>query len=65
MITNAPELAKVMINIVIYHHSFSNSILINKSSVFTFKFWSLLCYFFRIKRKLSTAFYSQIDKKSK
>ena len=57
----APDLAKVIINVVVRHHGFPDSIVTNRGSLFTFKFWSLLYYFFNIKRRLSTAFYPQID----
>ena len=61
VIVNAPELAKVIFNIVVQHHSLPNLIVSNKSLLFTFKFWSLLCYFLDIKQKLSTAFHPQIN----
>ena len=38
-----------------------DSIVSNRGSVFTFKFWSSLCYFLSIKRRLSTTFYPQTD----
>ena len=58
---DAPGLVKIIINIVVRHHSLSNSIVTNRRSFFTSKFWSLLCYFFGIKQKLLIAFHSQID----
>ena len=58
---DAPGLAKVILDVVIWHHDFLNSIVSNKGSLFTSKFWSLLCYFLGIKRRLSTAFHPQID----
>ena len=54
-------LAKVIINIVIRHHGFSDSIVTNRVLLFTSKFWSLLCYFLGIKQKLSIAFHSQTN----
>ena len=62
---NITGLAEVIINMVIHHHRLLDSIVTNKSSFFTSKFWSLLCYFFGIKRKLFTAFYSQINSQIK
>ena len=38
-----------------------NSIVSDRDSVFTSKFWSSLCYFLSIKRRLSTAFHPQTD----
>ena len=58
---NAPELAEVIIDVIIRHHVLPNSIITNRSSLFTSKFCSLLCYFLGIKRKLSTTFYPQTD----
>ncbi len=58
---NAPGLAEVIINVIVRHHGVLESIIIDRSSLFTSKFWFLLCYFLGIKRKLSTAFYPQTD----
>ena len=62
---NAPGLTKVIINIVVRHHGLPNSIVMDKGFLFTLKFWSLLCYFLGIKRRLSTAFYPQTDRQTK
>ena len=58
---DAPGLGEVIIDMVVRHHRLPDSIVTNKSSLFTLKFWSLLCYFLGIKRRLSIAFYSQTD----
>ena len=58
---NVPRLAEIIINVVVGHHGLFDSLLTNKNSLFTLKFWSLLCYFFSIKCKLSTAFYPQTE----
>ena len=55
---NASPLAKVIINVVMRHHSLPDSIVINRGLLFTSKFWSLLCYFLGIKWKFSTVFHS-------
>ena len=57
----APGLAEVIINVVVRHYGLSDSIVTNRGSLFTSKFWSLLCYLLGIKRRLSTAFHSQTD----
>ena len=57
----APALAEVILNVVVRHHGLPDSIVSDRGSVFTSKFWSSLCYFLSIKRRLSTAFYPQID----
>ena len=62
---NAPGLAEVIINVVMRHHGLPDSIVIDRGSLFTSKFWSLLCYFFDIKRRLSTAFHPQTDGQTK
>lgn len=43
-------LTEVIINIVVYHHGVSESIVIDQDLLFISKFWSLLCYFLGIKR---------------
>ena len=58
---NALRFAEVIINVVVYHHELSNSIVTNKCSLFTSKFWLSLCYFLSIKRRLSTTFHPQTD----
>ena len=58
---DTPGLAEVIINVVVRHHSLPDSIITNWGSFFTSKFWSSLCYFFGIKRKLSTVFHLQTD----
>ncbi len=58
---DAPSLAEVISNKVVRHHRVLESIITNQSSLFTSKFWSSMCYFLEIKRKLSTAFHSQTD----
>ena len=58
---NAAGLAEVIIDVIVHHHTLLNLIVTNRSSFFTSKFWSLLCYFLGIKRRLSTAFHPQTD----
>lgn len=54
---DAPGSAEVILDVVVRHHS----IVSNRGFVFTSKFCLSLCCFLGIKRKLSTAFYSQTD----
>ena len=61
----APELAEVILDMVVWHYNLPDSIVIDQDSLFTSKFWSSLCYFLGIKWKLSTAFYPQIDGQTK
>ena len=58
---NAPGLVKVIIDVVVWHHGLPDLIVTNRASLFTSKFWSLLCYFLGVKRWLSTPFYPQTD----
>ena len=58
---DAPGLAQVILDVVVRHHGLPNSIVTNRSSLFTSKLRSLLCYFLGIKRRLSTAFHPQTD----
>ena len=54
---NAPGLSEVIIDVVIRHHGFPDSIISDRRAIFTSKFWSSLCYFLGIKRRLPTAFH--------
>ncbi len=58
---NALGLAEVIIDVVVHPHGVPESIVTDRGSFFTSKFWSLLCYFLGIKKKLSTAFHPQTD----
>ena len=58
---DAPNLAKVIIDVVVWHHNLSDSIITDWGSLFTSKFGSLLCYFLDIKRRLFTAFHPQTN----
>ncbi len=62
---NVPGLAEVIIDVVVRHHGVLESIVTDRGSLFTSKFWSSLCYFLGIKRKLSTAFHPQTDGQTK
>ena len=56
---NAPRLAEVIIDVMVRQHSLLASIISDRRAIFTFKFWSLLCYFLDIKRRFSITFYPQ------
>ena len=62
---DAPGLAEVIIDVVVWYHNLPDTIVTNRSLLFIFKFWSSLCYFFGVKRRLSTAFYPQTDGQTK
>ncbi len=59
LMIDAPGLAKVIIDVVVHHHGVPESIVMDQGLFFTSKFWSSLCYFLGIKRKLFTAFHPQ------
>ena len=61
---DAPGLAEVIIDVVVRHHDLPDSIVIDRKSLFTSKFWSSLCYFLDIKQRLFTAFHSQTDEQT-
>ena len=58
---DAQKLAEVILDVVVRHHGLPDSIVSDRGSLFTSKFWSSLCYFLGIKRRLSTAFHPQTD----
>ncbi len=62
---NASSFVEVILDVVVRYHGLPDSIVNDRGSVFTSKFWSLLCYFIGIKRRLSTAFYPQTDGQTK
>ena len=51
---DAPRLAKVILNVVVWHYSLPESIINDWEIIFMSQFWSLLCYFLGIKQWLST-----------
>ena len=65
IIIDAVGLVEVIIDIVIRHYGFSDSIVTDRGFLFFSKFWSLLCYFFSFKQRLYTTFYPQTDGQTK
>ena len=61
----APRQAKVILDVVVWYHGFSDTIVSDKGLLFISKFWLLLCYFLSIKRRLSTIFHPQTDCQTK
>ena len=58
VIINALGLAKVILDVVVWHYGLPDLIMTDKGLLFTSKFWLLLCYFLGIKQKLSNIFHS-------
>ena len=46
---DAPGLVKVILDVIVRHHGLLDSIVTDRDSLFTLKFWSSLCYFFGVK----------------
>lgn len=59
--TNAPTLADLFVRYVWCHHGLPDSIISDRGTQFTSKFWTALCKRLRIDRRLSTAFHPQTD----
>ena len=49
---NIPGLAKVIIDVIVYHHGGWELIITDQGSLFISKFWFLLYYFLRIKKAI-------------
>ena len=62
---DAPRLTEVIIDVVVQYHGLPDSIMTDRGSFFTSKFWSLLCYFLGVKWRLLIAFYPQTDGQTK
>ena len=57
VIIDTQKLAKIILDIVIWHHDLPNLIVANRRSPFISKFWFSFYYYFSIKQKLSTDFH--------
>ena len=54
-------LAEVILDVVVGHYGLPDSIVTDKGSLFTSKFWSSLCSFLDIKQRFSPMFHPQTD----
>ena len=61
---NAPGLAEVIIDVVVWYHGLPNSIISDRRAIFMSKFWFSLCYFLDITKQLSTAFHPQTNRQT-
>lgn len=57
----AKELADIFYNTIVCRFGMPMGIVSDRGSLFTSEYWSELCYYWRIKRRLSTAFHPQTD----
>ena len=62
---NAKRLVDLMWREFISQHDMMRNIISNRDSLFTSKFWSILCWHLDAKRRLSTAFHSQTNDQTK
>ena len=58
---SAPELAELFVHHIIKDFGTPAGITSDRGSVFTSKFWSSLCFYLKVRRRLSTAFHPQTD----
>ena len=58
---DALGLTKVILQVVVRYHGLLDSIITEQGLLFNLKFWSSLCYFLGIKRRLSIMFHPQTD----
>ena len=52
---NAPGIAEVILDMIVWHYGLLDSINTNRGLLFTSKFWSSLYYFLGVKWQLSIA----------
>ena len=62
---SAENLTEIFMKKVIKLHNISASVITDRNTIFTLKFYSTLAYCLKIKHKLSTTFHSQIDDQTK
>ena len=64
-IIDALELARLFIAYWFKDHGLPTSIITDRGSVFTSRFWTKVCFYLRITKGLSTAFHPQTDEQTK
>ncbi len=62
---DTPGLVEVILDVIVRHHGLPYSSVSDWDLVFTSKCRSSLCYFFKIKQRLSTTFYLQTEGQTK
>jgi hypothetical protein len=58
---DAEHLADHIMDRIIGHYGVPEGIVTDRGSVFTSNYWSNICYYLKVQRKLSTAFHPQTD----
>ena len=60
---DASELARVLFQKLVLHETgLLQSIVLDKDSVFTTKYWSALCFYTKVRQRLSIAYHPQTDR---
>jgi len=54
-------IAQVFLQTIFANYGILNEVILNKDKLFTSKFWKTLIAFLKMKQKMSTAFYLQIN----
>lgn len=49
-------MVKVIMDVIVWYHGLSDSIVSKRDSVFTLKFWSSLCYFLGLNKNSLSLF---------
>jgi len=60
----AIQLADMFFEKIVCHYETLKEIVFNRGSIFMSSYWSEVCYYTKIKRRLSTAFHSQTDEQT-
>ena len=58
---DSAKLTKIFFEKIVFNFDMFINIMSDRNSIFTSVFWSVLCYYSKIKRRLSTAFHSQTN----
>ena len=61
---DASELAELLLYEIYFKLRALRSIVSDKESLFTSKWWSTFCYYMIVKKSMLTAFYSQTDRQT-
>jgi hypothetical protein len=61
----AIELTKIIFDHVMLKYDASKNVISNREFVFTSAYWTDICYYMKMKRRLNILFHSQIDDQTK
>ena len=64
-IIDVSELARILVQKLVLHETgLLQSIILEKSSIFTIKYWSMLCFYTKVRWRLSTAYQPQTNRQT-